>query len=370
MVNAGWYPDPSDQSQQRYWDGVQWTEHVETPPAAGVQERPPITYGQNVATAGTLPVDTSTANPIGPDFGQWASATFGGFVKGFLPALGLILMYSIPFWLILYFLADLIFGDLVLREDLFGDPTVDGFGGVESLYGIGAFLLIGFLLQYAGVLSAHHYFYRLHMRIERSFLGSFLAGLKGLPKYLLFGFAIGIVSIIVFGSAAGILIVTDGHPLVIAAVVILGIALFFALVYVAIRLVHVSVTATVAPQGEGFVRAAWNASKGRFWMTLGRVLLVYFVASAVSTIGQLILQVVVAATLPIETTDSGELLLNGSEPDLVEGIVFSDFLPSPGAIIFTLIFYCLIQAGVSALYASNTAAMYVQDQDAMKLRRD
>lgn len=30
---ANWYPDPEDPSQQRYWDGTQWTEH--RAPAAG-----------------------------------------------------------------------------------------------------------------------------------------------------------------------------------------------------------------------------------------------------------------------------------------------------------------------------------------------
>ncbi len=29
---AGWYPDPSDPSRTRWWDGTQWTDH--TPPAA------------------------------------------------------------------------------------------------------------------------------------------------------------------------------------------------------------------------------------------------------------------------------------------------------------------------------------------------
>lgn len=31
---AGWYPDPSDDSRQRYWDGSAWTEHT----AAGGQQ--------------------------------------------------------------------------------------------------------------------------------------------------------------------------------------------------------------------------------------------------------------------------------------------------------------------------------------------
>ncbi|MFT6943108.1 MAG: hypothetical protein ACJA2F_001307 [Nitriliruptoraceae bacterium] len=31
---AGWYPDPNDATQQRYWDGTAWTEHT----AAGVAQ--------------------------------------------------------------------------------------------------------------------------------------------------------------------------------------------------------------------------------------------------------------------------------------------------------------------------------------------
>src|SRR5262245_10003853 len=36
MTAAGWYPDPSNATQLRWWDGVAWTAHVApaTPPAA------------------------------------------------------------------------------------------------------------------------------------------------------------------------------------------------------------------------------------------------------------------------------------------------------------------------------------------------
>ena len=43
-IAAGWYPDPSDPTKQRWWDGNQWTEHQQ--PAPGAVPPPPPIYGQ------------------------------------------------------------------------------------------------------------------------------------------------------------------------------------------------------------------------------------------------------------------------------------------------------------------------------------
>jgi hypothetical protein len=51
---AGWYPDPEDATQQRYWDGTQWTEHrapLSGGPAAGAQP-PAAGQGQQDWSAG------------------------------------------------------------------------------------------------------------------------------------------------------------------------------------------------------------------------------------------------------------------------------------------------------------------------------
>jgi hypothetical protein len=50
MADAGWYPDPDDPAQQRYWDGMAWTEHrlpVEAarPPTAAADPFAPSASG-------------------------------------------------------------------------------------------------------------------------------------------------------------------------------------------------------------------------------------------------------------------------------------------------------------------------------------
>jgi hypothetical protein len=54
-VPAGWYPDGS--GRRRWWDGVQWTEHFEPPPAPPAPAPP--------APPATAPAQTATAT--GPD---------------------------------------------------------------------------------------------------------------------------------------------------------------------------------------------------------------------------------------------------------------------------------------------------------------
>ena len=39
---AGWYPDPANPSQQRLWDGADWTDSVRTPPVAGPATATPV----------------------------------------------------------------------------------------------------------------------------------------------------------------------------------------------------------------------------------------------------------------------------------------------------------------------------------------
>ncbi len=59
VPQAGWFPDPLDPNQLRYWDGSAWTEHVS--PAQQVQQ--PAAAPQVAATVGVATSATGLAQP-------------------------------------------------------------------------------------------------------------------------------------------------------------------------------------------------------------------------------------------------------------------------------------------------------------------
>ncbi|MGE5134374.1 MAG: DUF2510 domain-containing protein, partial [Gemmatimonadota bacterium] len=89
-VPAGWYSDPAQRHQFRYWDGTQWTAHVST---GGVTSVDPAGAGpapQGTAAGqhgGDLPATMAVpaaAAPGGPATG--GPATGGPATGGYSPA--------------------------------------------------------------------------------------------------------------------------------------------------------------------------------------------------------------------------------------------------------------------------------------------
>lgn len=71
---AGWYPDPEDPAQLRYWDGTTWTDHrhpVEPAAAAPAAEAPQYAFTPTPSAPPAAPPVSGTAPgyPVAPAYG-------------------------------------------------------------------------------------------------------------------------------------------------------------------------------------------------------------------------------------------------------------------------------------------------------------
>lgn len=120
---AGWFPDPGTVGQQRYWDGMQWTEH-RAPGQPHVSSAPIVQVTAGASTAafampsGTLPGDKSPgaagflsflisgvgqmyAGDVGRGF-AWLGGIFVGWFMTFLLSLVFIGLFFIPVMIVLH----------------------------------------------------------------------------------------------------------------------------------------------------------------------------------------------------------------------------------------------------------------------------
>jgi len=87
-VPAGWYPDPAGGGGQRWWDGTQWSEHVQPPaapaapaePAAAVAPVEPVAPAAPVAPTPEYPA--APAAPVAPAAPGYGAAAYGA-VSGY-----------------------------------------------------------------------------------------------------------------------------------------------------------------------------------------------------------------------------------------------------------------------------------------------
>lgn len=63
---SGWYPDPEDQTRQRYWNGDQWTDHT-APVGQSAAATPPS------SPPGDDPAATSTTSATGGEGSDWST---------------------------------------------------------------------------------------------------------------------------------------------------------------------------------------------------------------------------------------------------------------------------------------------------------
>lgn len=285
---ADWYTDPEDESQYRYWDGSQWTDHRAPRHSADPADDADRAHrGINDLLAGTWRLFTANWRPF----------------------------------LIIYALAAAIYfgGEQLMRagaDDLFGDTLVALFNELETLdaesdnagalledrwndvrdhvsslssstLARGALLVaIGALV--AVVVNIAQYAAFGHLAVRRladqpaTTATALVAGLRRVVRVLGVMLMLGVMisaACMVAALVVGVLLVVSG-PLG-AVVGVLSVVALLAAILGAVPLALLTVmTAAVGPP-QPSMRYARNLLKGRYWPTLGRTVLV-LVLSAVA----------------------------------------------------------------------------------------
>lgn len=271
---ADWYTDPEDESQYRYWDGSTWTDHraprhdqarEELEPAQGQLRRP-----------GRLLADTFAMTRR-----RWRSCASAAFI--YLAAQAAMLV------LLLIAGNDILMGELGEIWDRVSDPNFDPAAPEQTAYfeslevdlspvnfvpivlGIGAVWVASNVLQAAvtrvalndlrgRTLTASDALRQAMRRVPR---------LMGLDLQVTAIFLIAVIAVIIGGVLAPVLLI----PLIPAFIV--G-AVYFTVVW-SLAFAY----ASVGPATPSLVYGA-RLVRGRFWGTLGRMLLIFVVLTAIT----------------------------------------------------------------------------------------
>jgi hypothetical protein len=293
----------------RYFDGQVWTNHFHQP--------------------GTL-----------PDIGSWFRTTFssiGSHWQGIVPlAIGLGLIGNLVIW----FGLRSALGDLALVEGSF-----ENFNASAGVI-LGAVFVFGLLWQCFGWIALNRYMQRAHHQASPTIADALQRAVQRLPRMvgLLLGGAV-VIALPIFLLAA-----------ISIAVPALGVLLIFVfigfVVWASVKISFVVSAVAAAPAGTSVVQASAGVSRGRFWATFGRILIVgigvgigsSLISSAFGKFGSVIDQQKVAELL--EATD-------------FDNIRFADLLASPSVLITALIVSTVVRAVASVVSTSAYMRLYL-----------
>lgn len=256
-AEAGWYPDPHNASQQRYYDGTQWTDHYA--PTAGAA---PTESWDTPPAGGTYETGTGTLSDIGTMMG----AAWSVLMK----RIGSLIGITIATGVIAAILVVLLVAVAIASENV----------GVAIL--VGLIVMILFIAIYAAYqLMVARIFIGEHRGVSLS-IGEAWNQVKG--RIVPFVGTIIVVAIVVL-IGLGILSAILGaiHP-------VLLILLLPALAFLWVKLGFLGAAAAATGSGSIF-EGSTRVSNGRFWPIFGRLLAL----AAVAIVWSIIMQVITAA---------------------------------------------------------------------------
>lgn len=127
------------------------------------------------------------------------------------------------------------------------------------------------------------------------------------------------------------------------------------------KLYYLWLVIAVGPSGAGPVGTSIGLVRGRWWSTFGRAVLLALLASAATFVIQLIMNLVIQASLlTIFTVDSvtGHVLINGQDVERMDVIVLGDVVPALPLLLVLAVLYTANQAVSQSLNLSGAAGLY------------
>ncbi len=336
MPEPGWYQDPHNESQQRYWDGETWTEHTHDAPFT-IPSAPQPDYGPDYVN----------------DIGDWLSRSFKVLFANAMPVFLLLLIGLIPGILSFWLIAQAIDGVSISIDE----GTVLGLSGSSVLFGL-AGLLVAAIASVAIGLAQSHLLHRGHVGLNTSVGQSLVAGLKGTPRYIAWSILIGLAVFAAFVALVVIVAIGAAIHGVVALLFLLAgiIAAIIGAFWLFTKASFLPVSAAVAPSGQSALRASFDRSAGRFWPVFGRLLLLAIIGLVVGTV---ISSIAAPGYLNgLNFSADGTPVLGGVPLEDLDEIVLTDVIPYDGDFLVATIISSLLNGMVALFSRSGGAALY------------
>lgn len=343
----GWYEDPNDPSQLRYWDGAAWTEALA--PAAGAQLADQVAYGA------AAPTSTSGLG----DVGGWLSSVFSALMSRLVPVV--VLLYAAPVigWIVIALLARSLLSSLVYDR---GTDDLTGFSAGPAV-AIAVVVVAVIIASVVGWLGAQHQLYAAHAGQPQPLARSVSTGLRRLPRTIGWGLVY-LVAVLVLvaliGAVIGIGVAAVGSEFLLILILLVP-GIIVAAVWAGVRLSLVGTALAVAPSGVNPFRASWSVSRDRFWAIFGRLLLLWIIIYIISFVTQLATQIggaFLAGQLDYSLDSDGDLVIDGQVISELSVIEVDTYLPSAPIVVVVVAVYILSQAITQALSVAGSAGLY------------